>query len=184
MRKRNRKSKHLKSIIVDHVNIRISCNYNPYTDNPTIVTNFYKSGNGGIKTNNKCGIWLGIHVAEQVLSKVFKNFQRMPTNNPGYDFICGKNYKIDVKSSCLVKNKLKTWTFVINKNIIANYFLCLAFDNRGDLNPLHIWLIPSNILNHKVSTSISESTLYKWSQYEQSLDKVLTCCNTMKKLGP
>ena len=39
--------------------------------------------------------------AERVLSKVFKNVIRQPHYTPGFDFICGRGFKIDVKSACM-----------------------------------------------------------------------------------
>lgn len=137
--------------------------------------------NGGAHTNPDCTVFLGVVVAEKVLSKVFKNVQRMPPNNPGYDFICGKGFKIDVKSACIEKNTNR-WAFNIKRNQVSDYFLCLAFDNRKDLNPEHIWLIPGSLLNNLMNASIARSTLEKWSQYEliDKLDDVVTCCDTLK----
>ena len=73
--------------------------------------------------------------------------------------------------------------FNIHQNQIADYFLCLAFDNRQQLNPMHIWLIPSRKINNLKTLTISESRLDKWSQYEliDKLDKVIGCCNIMKE---
>lgn len=132
--------------------------------------------------NKKCTLFLGVHVAEQVLSKVFKDIQEMPPCNPGYDFTCNQNKKIDVKSSCARINKLgrRTWGFKINHNTIADYFLCITFDNRNDLNPLHIWLIPGNVLNHSSGITISESRIGKWDKYKLDINKVTACCNTLK----
>lgn len=148
-----------------------------------ISSRFLKQNNwnGGAATNPDCSTFLGVVVAERVLSKVFKNVQRMAQGNPGYDFICGKGFKIDVKGSCLRK-KLEQWNFHIERNQEADYFLCLAFDNRKDLNPLHIWLIPGDVLNHLIGTSIARSTLEKWSKYEltDKLGDVLACCDTLK----
>ena len=137
---------------------------------------------GGSISNKDCPQYLGCTIAETVLSHVFKNVQKMPTHNPGYDLICGGGYKIDVKSSCIIKRKgrLDNWLFNINQNTIADYFIYLAFNNRKDLNPLHIWLIPGHVINHLMGAAISVSTLNKWSEYEQPLDKVLECCNTMR----
>lgn len=139
--------------------------------------------------NKECASFLGVVVAEKVLSKVFKNVKKMPNNNPDFDFICNKGYKIDVKSGCLLKKDRslnKRWIFRTRKNIIADYFLCLAFDNRENLNPLHVWLIPSKKIADKGSISIynSETSLQKWKQYEleEKLEKVILCCNTMKKV--
>ena len=87
-------------------------------------------------------IYLGVYVAERVLSKVFENVQRMPNGNIGYDFICKKGYKIDVKCSCLrYKEGNVHWGFNIEKNHVADYFLLLAFNSRSDLEPQHVWLI-------------------------------------------
>lgn len=79
--------------------------------------------------------YLGVYIAETVLSTFFDNMQRMPYGNQGYDFICGKGFKIDVKTSCLVyrQNRTPKWEFCFNRNKIADYFLCLGFDNRKTL---------------------------------------------------
>ena len=132
--------------------------------------------------NRDCSVFLGVYVAERVLSHVFKHVEKMPYGNPGYDFICGGGYKIDVKSSCrrTRKNRVDNWGFCIRKNQIADYFLCLAFDNRDDLTPKHIWLIPGDVINDHVSVSISETMLTKWDEYKLDINKVITCCNTMK----
>ena len=133
--------------------------------------------------NRACSQFLGVYVAEQVLSHVFKNVEQMLINTPGYDFICGKGYKVDVKSSC--RSSCGTfadrWIFHIDKNQIADYFLMAAFDNRNDLNPEHIWLIPSGEINDHVSISVSESTLHKWEQYEIGIDEVVLCCDEIKE---
>lgn len=135
--------------------------------------------------NKNCSAYLGIHIAERVLSLAFNNVEIMPNNNPGYDFICNNGYKIDVKSSVLHhRNNWAGWNFAIGKNKIADYFLCIAFDNRTDLNPLHIWIIPSNILNTQSGATISISTLDKWKKYEKDIDNVITCCNVLKSDGP
>lgn len=130
--------------------------------------------------NKKCPAFLGVHVAERVLASVFDNVVRMDFNNTGYDFICGKGYKIDVKSSTRTTNQPNTWVFGINRNKVADYFLILAFDNRDDLNPLHVWLIPSGVLNHLTCTSISDSTLKKWSGWEKPIGKVIACCSKIR----
>ena len=105
----------------------------------------------------------------------------MPYGNPGFDFLCGLGFKIEVKSSCLRKNN-SIWTFNIRGNKIADYFLLLAFNNRKELDPLHVWLIPGKILNEKLNFGISnkENSIKKWHQYERELDKIIACCATMK----
>ena len=144
--------------------------------------NRYKRGFCQSMSENKsCSLYLGITIAEKVLSKVFKDVEIMPNCNPGYDFICGKGYKVDVKSSCRRKEgNTYRWTFIINKNQIPDYFLLLTFDNRENLNPEHIWLIPGNIINDKKAISISESRINKWDEYKLDIDKVIECCNIIK----
>lgn len=136
-----------------------------------------------MKYNRDCSTYLGVHVAERALRNFFVGIHKMPINNPGYDFICGKNFKIDVKSSCLrkVANRNKTfWGFGIGKNLVADYFLCLAFDNRDDLNPLHVWLIPGHAVNQQEAIRIGSKSPRKWQQYEKPIDKVITACETMR----
>lgn len=137
-----------------------------------------------------CGSYLGVYVAERILSHYFEDITRMPYGHIGYDFICKKGYKIDVKSGCLgVQKNIKKsprWTFAINKNTIADYFLILAFDNRTDLNPQHIWLIPGEKINHRILIGIAnvDYVLKKWEPYEKPLDKVLACCNILRNTEP
>jgi len=132
--------------------------------------------------NKDCSQWLGIEVAEKVLAAVFKNVQVMPENNRAFDFICGKGFKIDVKSSCRghYKNRNDRWNFTIKHNKVADYFLLLAFDSREDLNPEFIWLVPGSVINDKFAINISVTTTDKWKEYEKSIDKVIVCCNHMK----
>lgn len=132
--------------------------------------------------NRSCALYLGVHIAERVLSHVFENVKRMPSRNPGYDFICGRGYKIDVKSSCRrsFKGGRIYWGFQTKKNQVADYFLCLAFDNRDNLNPEHLWLIPAKDVIERAAISIYEDALYDWSPHEISNKRVQTCCNMMK----
>lgn len=139
----------------------------------------YKRGGRSMNENKECAAYLGIHVAERVLSKIFKGVEVMPRNNPGYDFICNKGKKIDVKSSTLCINSNR-FRFRIANNRIAELFLCIAFDNRDNLNPLHIWLLPGHIINHLTTASISINKIDKWDEYRLEIDKVIECCETMK----
>jgi hypothetical protein len=132
-----------------------------------------------------CPAYLGVYIAERALSRFFKNITRMKNGNRGYDFLCGKNFKIDVKSSCARTKykKSQTWRFGICKNKMADYFLCLAFDNRENLEPKHVWLIPGSMINdkHDIRISSTKKSLKRYEQYERPLDNVITCCNEMKK---
>lgn len=134
--------------------------------------------------NKHCSQWLGIAVAEKVLAATFKNVQVMPENNPAFDFICGKGFRIDVKCACRThyKNRNDRWGFTIKRNKVADYFLLLAFDNREDLNPEFIWLVPGDVLNDKFAINISVTTTEKWKKYEKLIDAVVMCCNHMKEV--
>lgn len=128
--------------------------------------------------------WLGIHIAEKVLSKYFDDLTVMPYGNPGYDYICKRGFKIDVKCSTIhhYPKNCVTWRFFIKKNQIADYFLCLGFDTREDLNPVAVWLIPGRRIGHisNLDLPTSEYGRRKWAEYETPIDKVIACCNTMK----
>ncbi len=128
--------------------------------------------------NRQCTLFLGVHVAERVLSKVFKNVERMHIHNHGYDFICAHGKKIDVKSSCL--NKDKRWKFKINHNQVADFFLMIAFSDRYKLTPKHIWLISGGDVCHVQSVSTTRSNVRKWGRYELNIDDVVTCCKEIR----
>lgn len=145
-----------------------------------IKTRFnHKHGMSSFDENKECAQYLGVHVSERVLSNVFKDVERMPMNNSGYDFICNKGMKIDVKSSCIGKDG--RWAFTIRQNKIAGYFLCIAFDNRQNLNPLYIWLLPGDKFNNFVGVTICPNTAHKWGEYQIDIEKVVDCCETIKK---
>lgn len=141
-----------------------------------------KAGHIPFNENKECTVYLGVHVAERVLSHVFKDVKVMPLCNPGYDFICNKGKKIDVKSSCL--HKSGKWGFGIKHNTTADFFLCLAFDNRKALNPLHAWLIPGAKINHLKGTSIRQGTIHKWDAYRLDTTKISDCCDSMREPEP
>ena len=136
----------------------------------------WRSKLSDITTNKKSAVYLGI-IAETILSNIYKDVQVMPIQNPGYDVICNRDFLIDIKSSAT--GDKGHWMFNINKNQIADYFLCIAFNNRDDLhNPVHLWMIPGNIVNHLTGLGINKSRLDKWQQYELPLDKLISCCNS------
>ena len=137
-----------------------------------------KYGKRPFDENRECGQYLGVYIAERVLSHVFKNVERMPIGNAGYDFVCNKGKKIDVKSSCLHKNGC--WQFNIRYNVLANDFLCIAFDNREDLTPVHVWLLPGNKFSHLTGASIHPTTIRKWDGYKLDIEKVSACCDMIR----
>jgi hypothetical protein len=131
-----------------------------------------------------CSMYLGVYVAERALSRFFDHIERMPMCNPGFDFLCGRGYKIDVKSACLREQSRGSakWQFYIGRNEAADYFLCLAFDNRENLEPKYVWLIPGKIVNNHALISISdtEKSRARFSAYLQPLDRVNACCEQMR----
>lgn len=154
-----------------------------------------------IGQNKAASQYLGVYIAEGVLSKIFNGIQRMPYNNKGFDFLCLKGLKIEVKSSCLVLLKapngeiIPRWQFEIGKNKIADYFLLVAFDNRIDLIPQHIWLIKSSEIvgrnrnsrmpiNQKTALRIfdREKNMMHYQRYEQidKLEKMKSYCDTLR----
>jgi len=184
-RRTKQTTKNLYSSCNEGITTRVRCRINR-SESITISSEFGKQAGwkGGAITNPNCGNYLGIHIAERVLGYVFKNVKRMPANNPGYDVICNYGKLIDIKSACLGKYKpyQNAWIFNIAYNITPDYFLCIAFDNRKDLNPKHIWLIPGHIINQHKTATISRSTVAKWSQYElvDKLNDSIVCCDVMK----
>jgi hypothetical protein len=130
----------------------------------------------------ECSLYLG-DIAERALSKFFDHIERMPRGNPGFDFRCGKGFKIDVKASCLRSlGQYPYWGFNIRRNLTPDYFLLLAFNNREDLDPQHVWLVPGSVVNSLMSLTIRDSppTLDQWSNYEHPIGKVISCCASMR----
>lgn len=142
-------------------------------------------GHKPMSENRDCALFLGVHVAERVLSKIFKDVQKMPMNHSGYDFICNRGKRIDVKSSTIhtVAKQSDCWIFRIERNRIADYFLLIAFDNRDDLTPQHIWLMPGNAVNDRIAIGVSVTTIDKWDEYRIPIDKTIACCDKLKHGG-
>jgi len=132
------------------------------------------------KDNPTCASYLGVYVAERVLSKVFADVVTMPPCNPGYDFICNGGKKIDVKSACIQYDRNR-WSFGIKRNCIADYFLCVAFDNRVNLEPQHIWLIPGEKIKCFSILAIPMGATHRWAQYELDIiEDVRLRCDEMR----
>lgn len=135
-------------------------------------------------TNPYCSSYLGVFVAERVLAHVFDHVEKMPYGNPGFDFRCGRGCKIDVKSACRLTRLCHSdsWPFAIRKNANADYFLLIAFSDRENLEPEHVWLVPGELVNDKFGVSISDSRLDKWSKYEldDKLAQVIACCDSIR----
>ena len=156
------------------------------------IRNYYHNGGGreeqghqSMYENKSCSGYLGIVVAERLVKHLFKDVEVMPYGFPGYDMICNKGKKIDVKASTIhiEKNKNSTvnrWNFNIKHNKKCDFFLCLAFDSTIDLNPLIAWMIPGNEVNNLSNAKISSSTIHKWDKWKMDLDDAQRCCDLMK----
>lgn len=102
---------------------------------------YYPEMPSPIKENRKDTRFLGVYIAENAVAKIFKESKKMPYANIGFDVVCPKGYKIDVKSTVL--NKYNTFNFHINQNNIADYFILIGFNNIIELEPIYMWIIKS-----------------------------------------
>ena len=131
----------------------------------------YRRANGmkPASENPDCSLYLGTHITENAVKPVLPKAQHMPHGHPKYDYLCSQGYKIDVKSASTSVHKVKNtvqWKFKIDKNKVADYFLCVAYDNRENLNIIKMWMIPGIAINHLGQLSISPGSFDKWKQYE------------------
>ena len=141
-----------------------------------------KGGYLSMYENKDCASYFGVVIEERLCRHLFKDVEMMPMRNPSYDIICNKGKKIDVKTSSTRYNngKYPHWGFDINENKIADYFIFVAFNNRTDLNSLHLWMIPGHEINENASKSIGPTTLHKWKQWERNIKDAQLCCNEMR----
>ena len=140
-----------------------------------------KRGSISMHENKSCPQYLGVVIGERLCRHLFKDVETMPYGNRGYDIICNKGKKIDVKSGCITLDRGNPrWQFLIDRNVIADFFIFVAFDNRTNLNPLHLWMIPGSEINFKTKASISPSTIHKWNKWKRDINDVQLCCNEIK----
>ncbi|MCK4666899.1 hypothetical protein KAU33_09130 [Candidatus Dependentiae bacterium] len=142
-----------------------------------------KAGYQSMYENKLCSSYLGVVIGERLCRHLFNDVEVMPNGNPGFDIICSKNKKIDVKTSSTRSKKGKNpcWGFEINLNKTADFFILVAFDNRTDLNPLHIWMIPGHEINYRTGKSISLSTIHKWDKWKRDIKEAQQCCREIKE---
>ena len=141
-----------------------------------------KQGKVSMYEDKTCSLYLGVVIAERLCRHLFRDVEVMPHGNTGYDIICNKGKKIDVKSSTTLLNhgKHPYWKFNINHNIIADFFICVAFDNVEDLNPIHLFMIPGKEVNDQGSISSTPSKIHKWNKWKRSIEEVQLCCAKMR----
>lgn len=140
-----------------------------------------KQGHVSMYENKSCSSYLGVVIGERLCRFLFKDVETMPYGSPGYDIICNKGKKINIKTKCIVLKQEKIrWIFSIRQNKIADYFILIAFDNVKDLNPLYMWMIPGYEVNNQISVSISLSMIHKWDKWKMNINDAQLCCTEMK----
>ena len=57
---------------------------------------FARKSHGSVayNENKSCSLYLGVYIAEPMLLNHYGLATKMPVGNPGYDYLCGKGYKI------------------------------------------------------------------------------------------
>lgn len=143
----------------------------------------YRHGSKPMGKNKECASYLGCYINERILKHVMPNAVLMDNNNPGYDLICGKGYLVDAKSSTLhyPKNGSPRWSFTIYRNKTPDYFLLTAYKDRESLEICHMWLVPGDAINDKVSVTMAVSNIHRLDQYKIDHMDALSCVNEMKK---
>ena len=71
-----------------------------------------KRGYQSMYENKDCASYLGIVIGERLIRHLFNDVEVMPPGNMGFDFICNKGKKIDVKSS--TSKTIQNDTSIIN----------------------------------------------------------------------
>lgn len=153
------------------------------------VCHWNNGDNIPMSENEDCAQYLGIYISERLLSKIYDNVIRMPYGNPGFDFICNKGFRIQVKTRCLSDGNRK-WQFPIKYNDNTDYFMLVAVDNRIALNMMHLWLIKKDDIIRgeefykRDTISITNKPIYllEFQVYEQidNLEKLKECCEELK----
>jgi len=137
-----------------------------------------------MSSNTECPHFLGSHINETILGRILPDVMQMSFGNQGYDFTSASGDRLDAKSSVLHKKHGNgMWTFYINRNTSADFFVLTAFDNRVSLNILHMWLIPGDLLNDRRLVGISASTIERWSQWELPTDAAQRVIDDMRSNG-
>lgn len=117
--------------------------------------------------------FFGEDITKGAVEIAFSHLSRMPKNNQGYDFISPDGTKIEVKAS----HGIKSWMFSINKNVIADRFLLIAFDEKSRI--VMGWDIPSSIAGAKYAISMNAGSYPMYalgkpviSQLQDAVDSV------------
>lgn len=150
-----------------------------------------------MKENENCHAHFG-EFTENLMIQTFEDPIRMPPNNPGFDWKCKNEEKIDNKGA-RIKDGNTRWIFHIRYNNIADWFILSAWDNRCSLTPLYVWAFHrDDMVKYKVgggyilnkfwkreSFSIPNNPkgLKEFEKYEinRRLEKLKELCNRKKE---
>jgi len=164
-----------------------------------------------VEFNVDCTSYFGIEQGEKLfvvfLKDIFDDVKWMGgKRDGGIDFICRnpkkefidkypnlklekeKDYKIQLRMRCLESGNVG-WNFAVEFND-ADYFIFVGWDNRNDLNIMHIWMINRYEIirgrqlweRRKMIITDNSVGLETFLQYEliDELEKLKTYCNKMK----
>lgn len=149
----------------------------------------FRYNNGICQQNNKdCSRYFGINIAENYVSNTFEDPIRMPNDNPGFDWVCKKGYKIQHKARCLTyREKRIYWAFDIKYNNIADYFMFSGWDSRSNLEPMYVLMFHKNDIvrgdvfwrRENINITNRQNYLIEFRKYELSdkLEKLKVYCN-------
>lgn len=162
--------KQIVSVHIDDFRCEINIRYNKNNEKISFYTQHIPELE---RLNTKCSNYLGCVMNEYILQHVFNNVVVMPRNNPGYDFICGKGYKVDAKAARIQKHN--QFVFNIRYNTIPDYFLCIGYvGNR----PIDGWLIPQKTIKHLKTVAIYPTTRV-YDKYNINICKIFECYKTI-----
>ena len=96
--------------------------------------------------NPDCSKYFGEFIAQNFIMKTFENPTPSHVNNPQYDWTCENGLKIECKAACLMYDSYgnSKFTFPIDYNSIADYFILSGWNNREYLQPIYIWIFHKN----------------------------------------
>jgi len=132
--------------------------------------------------NEDCASYLGVYITERKIGRkllpiILGDIQaEMSANNHWFEFIVVGGYKVQFKARTLRYKKGWTgWSFRIDYNSVADYFVLIAFSDRENLNIAHILLIKKgDIVRGKrfydretISITNSSKGLLEFQKYDQ-----------------
>ena|GEM_PF-6068123 len=134
----------------------------------------WKTGrSGSMLTNAECGLYIWEH-AKRIVLHLFPDAQEMPHLNSGYNFICRNGKKIAVRAGRILSGHASpTWCFHTERNSIADYVACFAYEDMLlPLKLVHFWIVPHSVFGGKKRVTMTGSTrgLEKWVRFERTAE--------------